>query len=109
MGSQQTRHMTGDQALPSYADRLEQVTRRTSRAELEDLAGYESEITGWANELDTKIAGFAAEVEMYYDPETPRRDRAEIRARMLERAEETAAALRAIFQYVEPAVVPPPP
>jgi hypothetical protein len=99
--------MTGDTPLPSYADRIEQVTKRTSRAELEDLAGYASEITGWANELDTKMADFAAEVELYYDPETPRRDRAEIRARMLERAEETAAALRAVFQYGEPPLIPP--
>jgi len=100
--------MTGDTTLPSYAGRLEQITRRTARAELEDLAGYAEEITGWANELDTKLADFAAEVELYYDPETPRRERSEIRDRMLERAEEAAAALHAIFQYGKPSLVPPP-
>lgn len=100
--------MTGDRPLPSYADRLERVTRRTTRGELENLAGYADEITGWANELDTRIADFAAEVELSCEPGIPREERAEIRSRMLERAEEAAAALRAILQYGEPALAGPP-
>lgn len=96
--------MTRTKELPSYADRLERVAlaRRLLRKELEDLAGYAQEIVEWANELDTKTADFAAEVEQYYEPGATREDRAEIRIRIADRAAEVAGALRAIFQYGEP-------
>jgi hypothetical protein len=91
---------------PSFTDRLEQAAARPrlDRAALENLAGYAEEITGWANELDTRMADFAAEVELYYDEDTPREEREEIRERLLLRAEETAGALRALFQYGDPAL-----
>jgi hypothetical protein len=91
---------------PSFTDRLERAAgrKRLDRGSLEDLAGYAEEITGWANELDTKMADFAAEVELYFAGDTPREERAEIRERLLLRAEETAGALRALFQYGDPAL-----
>ena len=91
---------------PSFTDRLEQAVSasRLNRKALEDLAGYAEEITGWANELDTRMADFAAEVELYFAGDTPREERTEIRERLLLRAEETAGALRALFQYGDPAL-----
>jgi hypothetical protein len=98
-----TEPMTAKLCL-SYTDRLERAAaaKRFNRGELEDLAEYAQEIVEWANELDTKTADFAAEVEMYYAPGVSRGDRAEIRARLTDRAAEVAGALRALFQYGEP-------
>lgn len=100
--------MTSKRQPLSITDRLERIPGAASlrRDDLEDLASYADDLTGWANELDTRMADFAAEVEMYYNPGTPRWERAKIRERLQLRAEETAGALRAISEYCEPPLVP---
>jgi hypothetical protein len=96
---------------PSFTDRLEAAlaairaggSMSAKEAELLDLASYAEEIKGWANELDTKIADFEAEVELYYGA-TDKAERREVHKRLLDAGDEAAGALRAIEGYLTPEV-----
>jgi len=88
--------MAGTTPRRPFADRLERVGdgKRVTSAELEDLAGYAGEIEAAANELECKFADFAASTAMLADPDTPRGERAGLRAQLTADAGAAAAALR---------------
>lgn len=93
--------MTKAPAPAAFIRRIERVgkSRRVTRKELDDLAAYEDEIKGWANELECKIGDFAANVLMLADPGTPAGERAGMREQMAADAEAVAGALHAISGY----------
>jgi hypothetical protein len=93
--------MTRTLTPESFINRLERVGsgKRVIKEELEDLAEYEGEVKQWANELECKMADFAANVQMLTDPETPRGERADLRAQMIADAEAVTVALQAISQW----------
>ena len=88
----------------SLADRLELVASGADVTvdELKDLAEYDSEIDGHANELGTKFADFAANVQMLLDPATPEDDHESLRASLTADAGASAAALRSLADLAEP-------
>lgn len=83
----------------AFADRLERVGggRRVARAELQDLAEYHGTLVEWVNELDVKMADFAANVEMLLGGRYQgREERARLREAVTGDAAAAAAALREI-------------
>jgi hypothetical protein len=85
-------------------ERLETIAagRKLTRDELADLAEYGGEVVEWANELDTKMADFAANAGFYTElaDDAPASERRVLRQRVKDDAAATAGALRAISGYI---------